>query len=205
MSRIKILIVEDEVLIAKDIAKTLEGIDYVVSGIAYDGNSAFEQLRTHLPDLVLLDINLGSQPDGIQVATHLQEHYQIPFIYLTSYATEMIIDRAKRTRPMGYLVKPFREKDLFSAIEIGLHNHAQFVYPLMFDLGRLNKKIHTPLSSREFEITCDLYEGRSNQQLAQKYFISINTVKTHIRHIFEKLGVQSRTEAIVLLRSLLKN
>ncbi len=205
MSRIKVLIVEDEVLIAKDIAKTLEGIDYVVSGIAFDGSSALDQLKTNLPDLVLLDINLGSQPDGIQIATLIQEEYHIPFIFLTSYATGMIIDRAKRTRPMGYLVKPFREKDLFSAIEIGLHNYAQLVHPIQFEIERLNKKLDTSLSVREFEITCDLYEGKTNQQLASKYFITMNTVKTHIRHIFDKLGVQSRTEAIVLLRGLLRS
>ena len=205
MSRINILIVEDEVLIANDLAKTLEGIDYAVSGIAYDGPSALRQIRTHPPDLVLLDINLGSQPDGLQIAEHLQEEFRIPFIFLTSYATEMILDKAKRTRPVGYIVKPFTEKDLFAAIEIGLHNYSLFAHAVRFDFAALNKQLPTPLSLREFEIVQDLYEGKSNQQLAEKYFISINTVKTHIRHIFEKLQVQSRTEALVMLRNLLNN
>jgi len=204
MSKIKILIVEDEVLIAKDIAIILEGIDYAVSGIAYDGTSALEQIRSNSPDLVLLDIQLGSEPDGIQIAHIIQKEFDIPFIFLTSYATEMILEKAKRTNPMGYIVKPFTEKDLFSAIKIGLYNYSQLVHPVRYDLDRFNKKIPTPLSSREFELLCDIYEGKSNQQLVSEHFISINTVKTHIRHLFEKLNVQSRTEAIVKLRDLLK-
>jgi ATP/maltotriose-dependent transcriptional regulator MalT len=115
----------------------------------------------------------------------------------------MVIDRAKRTQPMGYLVKPLKDQNLFTAINIGIHKYHQLIHPIRFDMDRLNKKLDTPLSSREFEITCDLYDGVTNQQLANKYFISMNTVKTHIRHIFDKLGVQSRTEALVLLRSIL--
>ena len=120
MSRIKILIVEDEVLIAKDIATTLEGIDYEVSAIAYDGHAAVDALNNNTPDLALLDINLGSSPDGIQLSQLIREQFDLPVIFLTSYATESILDKAKRTRPMGYIVKPFRKKDLFTAIEIGL-------------------------------------------------------------------------------------
>jgi len=205
MSKIRVLIVEDEVLIAKDIAIILEGIDYAVSGIAYDGTSALEQIRTNTPDLALLDIQLGSEPDGIQIAQIIQKEFDIPFIFLTSYATEMILEKAKRTNPMGYIVKPFTEKDLFSTIKIGLYNYSKMVHPVRYDLDRFNKKIPTPLSSREFELLCDIYEGKSNQQLVSEHFISINTVKTHIRHLFEKLNVQSRTEAIVKLRDLLKS
>ena len=205
MSKIRVLIVEDEVLIAKDIAIILEGIDYAVSGIAYDGTTALEQIRINTPDLALLDIQLGSEPDGIQIAQIIQKEFDIPFIFLTSYATEMILEKAKRTNPMGYIVKPFTEKDLFSTIKIGLYNYSKMVHPVRYDLDRFNKKIPTPLSSREFELLCDIYEGKSNQQLVSEHFISINTVKTHIRHLFEKLNVQSRTEAIVKLRDLLKS
>ncbi|HZV44263.1 MAG TPA: response regulator [Saprospiraceae bacterium] len=203
MSQIKILIVEDEVLIARDIARTLKGIDYEVTGIAYDGQSALKELKAYLPDLAILDINLGGEPDGIAVAKYIQDTLDIPFIFLTSYASEMIIDKAKRTRPMGYIVKPFSEKDLFSAIEIALYNYSQLVHPLKFDMERINKQLTSPLSVKEYEIVCDIYEGRTNQQLTGKHFISMNTVKTHIRHIYEKLHVDSRSEAIVRLRTIL--
>jgi DNA-binding NarL/FixJ family response regulator len=204
MSVINILIVEDEVLIAHDIARTLEGIDYEVMDIAHDGDQAIQILSNRAPDLVILDINLGSKPDGIDVAQFIHEQLDIPFIFLTSYATELIVDKAKRTRPMGYIVKPFSEKDLFTAIEIALYNYAQLVYPVKFDFDRINKRLGNPLSAKEFEILCDIYEGKTNQQLTNRHFISINTVKTHIRHIYDKLNVESRTDAIVKLRHLLK-
>lgn len=113
MSKIKVFIVEDEVLIAKDIAQTLEGIDYEVTAIAYDSHSALEELQRTLPDIVLLDIHLQGPTDGITVAEYIRQHYDLPFIFLTSYASEMIIDKAKRTSPMGYIVKPFSEKTSF--------------------------------------------------------------------------------------------
>ena len=204
MSNIKVLVVEDEVLIARDLAQILEGIDYEVVGIAHDGETALAMLKKHTPDIAILDINLGSQPDGVDVATYISAHLDIPFIFLTSYANEMIIDKAKRTRPMGYIVKPFSDKDLFSAIEIGLYNYAQLVHPLRFDLERINKRLPTPLSAKEFEILRDIYEGRTNQQLTARHFISMNTVKTHIRHIYDKLNAESRSEAIVVLRNLLQ-
>jgi CheY-like chemotaxis protein len=106
----RILIVEDEVLIANDLARTLEGMDYAVSAIAYDGNAALKEIATNAPDLVLLDINLGSQPDGIRIAEELQKTHQIPFIFLTSYATEMILDKAKKTQPVGYVVNLLPKK-----------------------------------------------------------------------------------------------
>lgn len=199
----RILIVEDEVLIANDLAKTLQGMDYTVTAIAYDGNTALKEISSNAPDLVLLDINLGSQPDGIRIAEQLQHIHRIPFIFLTSYATEMILDKAKKTQPVGYVVKPFTEKDLLAAIKIGLHNYDKIKPVVKFDFTNINKRLPSPLSLREFELISDLYDGMTNQQLAEKYFISINTVKTHIRHIFDKLGVQSRTEAIVLLRNIL--
>jgi DNA-binding NarL/FixJ family response regulator len=84
-----------------------------------------------------------------------------------------------------------------------LHNYEKSQPVVKFEYTNLNKRLPSPLSSREFELISDLYDGMTNQQLAEKYFISINTVKTHIRHIFDKLGVQSRTEAMVFLRNIL--
>jgi DNA-binding NarL/FixJ family response regulator len=202
MSHIRILIVEDEPLIAMSTSAMLEGIDYEVSAIAYDSDGALEQLRSDPPDLALLDVNLKSKLDGIQIAEIIRDQHDLPFIFLTSYASESIVERAKLTRPMGYIVKPFDERDLFTAIEIALYNYAQFVHPLKLDMERLNKKLTSPLTPREFEIIKDIYEGKTNQQLAKRHFISINTVKTHVKHLFEKLDVASRAEALVMLRNI---
>ena len=203
MSEIRVLIVEDEVPIANDIAETLKGIDYQVSGIAYNSDKAFYELKYNCPDIVLLDINLEGEKDGIDIAQLIRSHYEIPFIYLTSYGDKHTLDRAKLTRPMGYIMKPFDEADLFSTLEIALYNYAQIHYPHNFDIDKLNQKLLSKLTPKEFEILCDIYDGKTNQQLAETHFISRNTVKTHIKHLYDKLNVTSRVEAITWLRKIL--
>ncbi len=200
MSHIRVLIVEDEPLVAHDIASTLSGINYEVSGIAYTVAKARHQLATNLPDIVLLDIHLGTDTDGIMLAELIRQQYQIPFVYLTAYADAGTLERAKRTLPMGYLVKPYDERDLFATLEIALYNFGQLQGPVHFDLEQFNANRVSKLTPREFEILQDLYEGKTSQQLCDKYFISLNTVKTHIKHLYEKLNVQSRAELMVLVR-----
>lgn len=200
MSHIKVLIVEDEPLVAHDIASTLNGINYEVSGIAYTVSKARYFLDTNRPDIVLLDINLGTETDGIMLAEIIRNQYQIPFVYLTSYADARTLERAKRTMPMGYLVKPYDERDLFAALEIALYNFGQMQGPVQFDLESFNANRLSKLTPKEFEILQDLYEGKTNQQLCDKHFISLNTVKTHIKHLYDKLNVQSRSELLVLVR-----
>lgn len=202
---IRVLIVEDEVFIANDIASTLAKIDYTVSGIAYDSEKALHELKHNCPDIVLLDINLEGEQDGVDIAHEINARFEIPFIYLTSYGDKQTIERAKRTRPMGYIMKPFNETDLYSAVEIALYNYARMHHPINFNIQSLNQKLLSPLTAKEFEILCDIYDGKTNQQLAEKHFISKNTVKTHVKHIFDKLKVQSRVEAITQLRTLFQS
>lgn len=204
MSEIRVLIVEDEVPIANDIATILEGIDYKVSAIAYDSERALNELKHNLPDLVLLDINLEGEMDGIEIAQVIKSKYEIPFIFLTSYGDKNTLDRAKLTRPMGYVMKPFDETDLFSTMEIALYNFSQMYYPHNFDIDTLNNKLLSKLTAKEFEILCDIYDGKTNQQLADKHFISRNTVKTHIKHLYDKLDVKSRMETVSKLRMLMR-
>ncbi len=200
MSQIKILIVEDEPLVAHDIAATLIGINYAVCGIAYTVSKALFYLDTNQPDIVLLDINLGTETDGILLADTIRNQYHIPFVFLTSYADAQTLERAKHTRPMGYLVKPYDERELFATLEIALHNFGQLKGTQSFDLTQFNAHRTNKLTPKEFEIMQDLYEGCTNQQLCDKHFISLNTVKTHIKHLYDKLAVQSRSELMILVR-----
>jgi two-component system, response regulator PdtaR len=201
MNKIKVLIVEDEPLIAHDIAATLQGINYETIGPAYSVEKAHHWLNLAHPDIVLLDINLGTETDGISLAEALRDRYDIPFIYLTSYADRNTLERAKRTLPMGYLVKPYSEKDLFAVLEVALFNFVHLRHPVSFNLEKFNAQRVSKLTPKEFEILQDLYEGKTNSQLAEKHFISANTVKTHIKHLYEKLEVQSRTDLMILLRN----
>ncbi len=204
MSEISVLIVEDEPLIAEDISEYLTNQDYRVSGLAYNVEDAIEALAQDCPDIALLDINLGGNMDGFKIAETINKLYNIPFLYLTSYSAKSVIEQAKYTRPMGYIVKPFDENNLYSSIEIALYNFAQNQRPSLLSKELINQKLLTQLTDKEFEILTDIYEGKTNKQMCDKHFISINTVKTHIQKIYEKLGVHSRTTTLAKVRSLLQ-
>ena len=198
----KILIVEDEPLIAEDIAEILQKNEFQVTNIAYNKEDALEELRETLPDMVLLDINLNNRLDGIDIAVNIQSHYQIPFIYITSYSDKNTLEKAKRTEPSGYIVKPFNEAGLCSSIEIAYYNHTQKQqrhFPEL-NLLKLNARLQDKISDREFDLLKLIYEGKTNKQIAEALFISGNTVKKHINNVYLKLDTISRATTLVKLR-----
>lgn len=205
MTGIKILIVEDEPLIAKNIGMYLNNNDFEVSGIAYDADEALFQLKRNTPDFAILDINLESDKDGIQLAEHINQHYNIPFVYLTSYSDKDTLDRAKKTNPYGYIVKPFNDKTLFTTIEIALSNHAiqNNRHVPVLNAEKINRHLTSPLSDREFEVIQLIYDGKTNQQISESLFIAMNTLKKHINNAYFKLDVINRTAAIARLRELM--
>lgn len=123
MEEKRILVVEDEGIVALDIQKRLQGLGYCVSGIAESGEEAMELIRLSKPDLILMDVVLKGKLDGIESARHILESFDIPIVYLTAYADVETIERAKITGPFGYILKPFETKDLRVAIEIALYNY----------------------------------------------------------------------------------
>lgn len=114
MSKVKIIVVEDEPLIADNIADLLEKHGYQVVGIADKAEEALRIIEKEKPDLALLDVNIEGNVDGIGLAAQLS----IPFVFLTSYYDQKTLDRAKLTNPSGYIVKPFKERDLIANLEM---------------------------------------------------------------------------------------
>lgn len=196
MSEVRVLIVEDEPLIAEDISDFLEDIDFKSAGIAYDSETAFDMLLSRNPDIALLDITIEGSKNGIQVAEVIREKYKIPFIFLTSHSDKETLDRAKKTLPYGYIVKPFNEKDLLSSLEMALFRHANENDNSLPTVELINKSIPTPLTEKEYVCLTQIFEGATNKQMAEKQFVSINTIKTHIKNLFLKLDVPNRTTAI---------
>ena len=123
MSRAKILVVEDESIIAEDIADSLKTLGYSISAIVFSGEEAIQLAGDMQPDLVLMDIHLQGKMDGITAAEEIRSRFQIPVVYLTAYADDNTLQRVNATKPFGYVVKPFEEKNLHSAIQIALHRH----------------------------------------------------------------------------------
>ena len=203
MLAIRVLIVEDDPIITEDIRDMLTSVNYQVVATAYDKEEALEAIDQIKPDLVLLDINLDGNYEGFEVAEYINKTRKIPFLYLTSYSGKEVIDKAKQTLPMGYIVKPFNERELFSSIEIALHNFSKFILPLELNRDIINNLIVNPLTQKEFDVLKGLYEGKTNQQLAEEQFVSVNTIKTHIKNIYEKMDTHTRSETISLLNDLL--
>ncbi|MEO8111078.1 MAG: response regulator [Ginsengibacter sp.] len=206
MSEIRVLIVEDEPVIAENIAHYLNNNDFKVCGIAYDDEDAKRVLENEAPDAVILDINLESELNGIDIAELINSRYHLPFIFLTSYADKETIEKVKMVKPWGYIVKPFNEKTILASLEIAISNHAQAnkIGQPDISLEKINRHLLSPLSDREFDVLQLIYDGNTNQQIAEKLFVSINTIKKHINNAYLKLDVESRTSAIVRLRELMR-
>jgi PAS domain S-box-containing protein len=119
----RILIVEDERIVAEDIQKSLDNLGYEIAGLASSGTEAVRLAQKTNPDLVLMDIVLKDGMNGIQTAESIYNHYHIPVVYLTAYADEETLDRAKRTEPYGYILKPFDDRELQTTIEMAIYKH----------------------------------------------------------------------------------
>lgn len=117
----RILVVEDEHIVAMGIKKMLKSLGYTVTGVASSGEDAISKAESTFPDVVLMDIMLKGDIDGVEAAKEIRERFDIPVVYLTAYSDNNILERAKRTEPFGYIIKPFDEKDLYSNIEVALH------------------------------------------------------------------------------------
>ncbi|NJA06675.1 EAL domain-containing protein [Methylococcaceae bacterium WWC4] len=123
MQASKILIVEDEGIIAMDIRRQLEGFGYQVVATAFSGGQAITLANQHKPDLVMMDIVLKGEMDGISAAQAIVESLRIPVIFLTAYSDSATLARAKATGAYGYLIKPFRPDELHASIEVALYKH----------------------------------------------------------------------------------
>jgi PAS domain S-box-containing protein len=123
MSDVKILVVEDESIVAMDIKHRAESLGYTVTGITPSGEDAIQKATETLPNLVLMDIVLKGEMDGVEAAQKIRDTLDIPVVYLTAYSDEKTLKRAKVTEPFGYIIKPFEDRELHSAVEVALYKH----------------------------------------------------------------------------------
>ncbi|MEQ9356990.1 response regulator [Coleofasciculus chthonoplastes] len=121
MVKAKILVVEDERVVALSIQNRLEALGYIVTANVISAEAAIAGIPQNPPDLVLMDIRLKGKIDGIEAAAQMRQQFQLPVIYLTAYNDEETLERAKLTEPYGYLLKPFESKDLATTIEVALY------------------------------------------------------------------------------------
>lgn len=166
MSKTNVLVVEDESIVAKDIQQSLTKLGYNVIGTAPTGEKALALVEEFRPDIVLMDIMLKGPMNGIEVAAEVKENFGIPVIFLTAYADEGTLTRAKVTEPYGYIIKPFKEIDLHTSIEMALYKH---------------KKESEILKEREI-----LYQIVENKEAKNFIFVKANSrlIKLNTKEIF---------------------
>jgi signal transduction histidine kinase len=158
MSKVKILVVEDEAIVAEDIASRLENKGYEVVDILATGEEAIAIAKNTQPHLILMDIILQGEIDGVEAAREIYSEIKIPVVYLTANADDKTINRAQITQPFGYILKPFKEKELFATIEIALSRHQVEV--------EAKKEL---LNARALQKEAESQNERKSQQLSMAF------------------------------------
>lgn len=123
MAQISVLVVEDEIIVSKDIQNSLKRLGYTIVGSAASGDKAIEVALKENPDIILMDIMLKGEMNGIEAAEKIKEKMSVPIIFLTAYAEDATLSKAKMVEPYGYILKPFKEIDLKTAIEVAVYKH----------------------------------------------------------------------------------
>lgn len=152
-----ILVVEDESIVAKDIQVCLKKLGYDVVGVVSSGEEAIEKAEETKPDLVMMDIMLKGELSGIDAAEAIRKRNHIPVIFLTAYTDRNTVDKAKETEPYGYIIKPFKEIDIQTAIEIALYKHSREM--------EVRKERDLYYSLVEKQDTADMMFVKANQRL----------------------------------------
>ncbi|PIQ49530.1 MAG: two-component system response regulator [Cytophagales bacterium CG12_big_fil_rev_8_21_14_0_65_40_12] len=134
----RILIVEDEPFIAENLQEMLGIFGYENTEIANSANQAIKAIKTSRPELVLLDVKIKGDQDGIELGGIIHDQYKVPFVYITSYSDKETVNRAKHTQPLGFIVKPFTKDDVYAAIEVALFNKNRIAVNSGFNLFETN-------------------------------------------------------------------
>lgn len=125
MGKFKIVVVEDESIVAKDLQSSLKNMGYNVPAVVSTGEKAIEAVHKYRPNLILMDIMLKGEMSGIDAAKIIKERFDIPVVFLTAYADEDTLEKAKPSVPYGYIIKPFKEKELQTTIEMAINKFAE--------------------------------------------------------------------------------
>jgi DNA-binding NarL/FixJ family response regulator len=190
----RILIVEDEIVIVRGLEEALERLGYKVCGFATSGEEALGLVDKEKPDLMLVDIFLGGKMDGVEFAQHVSQNHEIPVIYLTAYSNKEVLDRAKLTDPFGYLVKPFRGRQLRVNIELALERSRveRQRKAGVFEYLKTIEELHLQLDSRTQELETMAGMHRGAQEEVEVYRDKIDGLRQEFMEVNKALMVLTR-------------
>lgn len=194
---IRTLIVDDHSIVRRGLATIINrDSEMTVVAQAADGQQAIAQFREHQPDITLMDLRMPELGGVDAIAAICAEFRQARIIVLTTYDGDEDIYRGLQSGAKGYLLKDSQPSELLSAIRI-VHSGQQYIPP---DVGaKLAQRLHNPeLSARESEVLHSLAQGLSNADIAAALNIGESTVKSHVNRILSKLGVNDRTQAVIV-------
>lgn len=194
-----ILVVEDEVIIGMDIKNTLKKLGYNVPNVVATGEKAIEKAEKLQPDLILMDIMLKGSMDGVEAAQQIRDRFNLPVVFLTAHTDATTLERAKKTQPFGYIVKPFEEKDLHTTVEIALarckaETEIRKSLEKEKELNELKSRFismvshefRTPMSTILF--SAGLLESYSSKWSEEKKLVHIHRIQAAIEHMTDLLN-----------------
>lgn len=185
-----ILVIEDELLIAQDLSYLLEDLGFNCIGIAKNYERAMFLFNTNNVHLILCDINIEGEKDGIETVYELNKIKKTPIIYLSAYSDQDLISRTSDTSTYGYLVKPYNERNLDVAIKLALNKFYRKENEIV------NEDFLSNFTTREVEIIKLLASGKTSSDIAEILFISPQTVSKHRSNILKKSGCKSSAELL---------
>ncbi|MCX7796613.1 MAG: response regulator transcription factor [bacterium] len=201
MGAIKVLVVDDQTLICDGIAKLLEGEkDIEVVGKAYGGQEAIEKAEQLKPDIILMDIRMPGL-DGVSATKMIKsKNPSIQVIAISVYEEDNLIMQMFKAGAVGYVLKDISLENLVRAIK-NVYKGTTMINPRisrkLLSLLASDQKIGDGLTAREVEVLREVAKGKSNREIGEELYMSESTVKTHISHIFQKLNIKTRSEAIL--------
>jgi DNA-binding NarL/FixJ family response regulator len=198
--RVRVLLVEDELIIAESLKRALTAQGYAVQPVAVSGEAALLAVADSVPDVVLMDIMLRGDVDGIEAADRIRGIQDVPLIYITAYGDDETLARAKLTRPDGYLLKPVKEREMKAVIETALYRHRhEKASPAGGSKpapAPLPSKEGVQLTPREHDVLKMIASGLTSKEIAATLRIGVRTVETHRENMFTKLKLHSSAELV---------
>ncbi len=196
MKHIRLVIADDHPVVRAGLQGMLASQpDFEIVGEATNGKEAVALAYSLLPDLILMDLRMATM-DGVAATTQIRrQHPALPVLVLTTYDSDTDIARAIDAGATGYLLKDAPRDQLFAAIRDVVQGKSALAPTIV---SRLQRRVYDELSTREIEVLAQVARGSSNKQIARNLHISEATVKSHLIHIFSKLGVTDRTAAVMV-------
>ena len=201
MHNTSILIVEDELIIAENLAMQLEKLQYHVCDIVSSGQAALKKVQQHNPDLILMDIAIKGNLDGIQTANLIQENHNIAIIFLTAYADEKTLERAAHTGCYGYIIKPFKNRELHATIKMALqkHNEQKIVAQSLLEVTEVLGKYSSERNIVYEDVLTKLPNRLMLRELFE-YLLSGLATSPNIDDLEKKLSINKKLLAILYLK-----